>query len=205
MFYPSHFANWQYDPTFEDQGNEIMTLESGGNFGVDVPKRDFFDYQYQNGPDYKISFDHRSGQPIMTTMDAPTMNNKLIEIQNEIQVRMMDENEAAKQNYMLQKEQASMQKQKNLKQIMKAYAQKNSIGTFGANERVINMLQNRKVPLHRRKGSRLGHRPSVKQTDISQTHNSLQQPVIKRNLRSNRPSKSPSRMVSDAKSNKVSK
>lgn len=86
---------------------------------------------------------------------------------------------------MQQKEQANLQRQKNLKQIMKAYAQKNSIGTFGANERVINMLQNRKVPVHRKKGSRLGHRPSNKQTEISQTYNSLQQPaIIKRNLRS---------------------
>jgi len=87
-----------------------------------VPKRGFYDYQYSNGPDYTISFDRRSGQPIMTTMDAATMNNKLIEIQNEIQVRMMDESAAARHHLLTQQEHANNQKQRNLKQIMKAYA-----------------------------------------------------------------------------------
>ena len=49
-----------------------------------MPKRSFFDYQYRDGPNYDISFDPLTGQPIVSSMDAITMGNKLNEIHNEI-------------------------------------------------------------------------------------------------------------------------
>ena len=125
-----------------------------------VPKRSFYDYQYRDGPGYEISFDRSSGQPKMVNMDATTMNSKLIEMQNEISLRMLDENAIAKQVFVEQKNQIEHQKKQNLKQILKAYAFKNAqIGPFGTNEKVINMLQQRRMPLHYRKNSRLA-RPS---------------------------------------------
>ena len=45
-----------------------------------VPKRSFYDYQYENGPDYSIRFNRVSGQPIMSNMDAAAMNTKLTEM-----------------------------------------------------------------------------------------------------------------------------
>ena len=61
-----------------------------------APRRSFYDYQYDDGPDYKISFDRMSGQPIINSMDANTMNIKLLEMQNEIAKRMVDDNVLAK-------------------------------------------------------------------------------------------------------------
>ena len=80
-----------------------------------MPKRSFYDYQYTEGPDYNISFDRMSGQPIINNMDAITMNTKLLEMQNEIGKRMIDENVLAKQNYIAIKEQQVTQKKKNVK------------------------------------------------------------------------------------------
>ena len=62
---------------------------------ITVPKRSFFDYQYRDGPDYNISFDRLSGQPIMNSMDAMTMHNRLQEVHNDIAVRTMERNEVA--------------------------------------------------------------------------------------------------------------
>lgn len=70
-----------------------------------MPKRSFYDYQYNDGPDYNISFDQMSGQPIINSMDAITMNTKLLEMQNEIGMRMLDDNVLAKQNYIAIREQ----------------------------------------------------------------------------------------------------
>ncbi len=62
---------------------------------VTMPKRSFFDYQYRDGPDYNISFDRLSGQPIMNSMDAMTMHNRLQEVHNQIAINKMEKNELA--------------------------------------------------------------------------------------------------------------
>ena len=60
-----------------------------------LPKNSFFDYQYEDGPDYTIRFDKTSGQPILNSMNAITMNEKLVEMQKEIEKRMLDRNQIA--------------------------------------------------------------------------------------------------------------
>ena len=69
------------------------------------------------------------------------MNTKLLEMQNEIAKRMLDENVLAKQNYMAQREQQVTLKKKNVKQIMRAYAHNNqNTGPYGTNNQVLNHL-----------------------------------------------------------------
>ena len=41
----------------------------------------------------------------MSNMDAAAMNSKLVEMQNDIALRMMDDNQAAQQNYVALREQ----------------------------------------------------------------------------------------------------
>ena len=72
-------------------------------------------------------------------MDALTINAKLSEMQNEIHKRMNDENVVNKTQYRMMK--AKSQKQKNIKQILQAYAYKNAqLGPYGTNNNVINQL-----------------------------------------------------------------
>ena len=78
-----------------------------------MPKRSFFDYQYRDGPNYDISFDPHTGQPIVSSMDAITMGNKLTEIHNEISKRKLDEKDLAKQNYNALRDQQVLQKKLN--------------------------------------------------------------------------------------------
>ena len=69
----------------EDQGD-------GEIASINVPKANFYDYQYDEGPSYRISFDPRSGQPRFSDMDAMQMNQKLVEMQYEISQRRRFDN-----------------------------------------------------------------------------------------------------------------
>ena len=54
--------------------NNFIHDQSGNeNQEIVFPKRSFFDYQYEDGPDYNISFDHISKQPLMNEMDPVAM------------------------------------------------------------------------------------------------------------------------------------
>ena len=69
-----------------DDNDEDYLMHPQFNQGKDeyasmnVPKANFYDYQYNEGPQYNISFDPRSGQPRFSDMDALTMNAKLSEM-----------------------------------------------------------------------------------------------------------------------------
>ena len=62
MFYPNDPRQGLSDATqtSSNQNSNVMFL----------PKKSFFDYQYKDGPDYRIAFDRRSGQPIMRDVNA---------------------------------------------------------------------------------------------------------------------------------------
>ena len=153
-----------------------------------VPKRSFYDYQYQDGPDYNISFDQASGQPIVSSMDAITMNDKLAEMQKEIVKRKLDDDQLAEHNFFTKQQQKVDTKHKNIKKILRAYANKNAhVGPFGTNNNVIMQLQNnRRMPLHRRKDSRQNRHKSnsidAQNNSVSIQSNQPQQ-MIKRKLR----------------------